>query len=87
MSGPRSSLKRCAALLWAAALLSTGCASLPPPREPLSPEAHRLIALLQHRWQEFDDLRTLVEITIQRLMDVVIKRGKSFSCSTDTGAA
>lgn len=29
----------------------------------------------------------LVEITIQRLMDVVIKRGKSFACSTDTGAA
>jgi HK97 family phage major capsid protein len=27
-----------------------------------------------------------VEITIQRLMDVVIKRGKSFACSTDSGA-
>ena len=66
MSGPRSSLRRCAALLWAAALLSTGCASLPPPREPLSPEAHRLIAVLQHRWLEFADLRTLAEITIQR---------------------
>ena len=66
MSGPRSSLRRCAALLWAAALLSTGCASLPPPREPLSPEANRLIAVLQHRWLEFADLRTLAEITIQR---------------------
>lgn len=43
-----------------------GCASLPPPREPLSPEAHRLIAVLQHRWLEFADLRTLAEITIQR---------------------
>lgn len=43
-----------------------GCASLPPPREPLSPEAHRLIAALQHRWLEFADLRTLAEITIQR---------------------
>ncbi len=43
-----------------------GCASLPPPRKPLSPEAHRLIAVLQHRWLEFADLRTLAEITIQR---------------------
>lgn len=66
MSGPRPSLRRCAALLWAAALLSTGCASLPPPREPLSPEAHRLIAVLQHRWLEFADLRTRAEITIRR---------------------
>ncbi len=66
VSAPRSSLRRCAALLWAVALLSTGCVSLQPPRQPLPPEAHRLIALLQHRWQEFDDLRTLAEITIQR---------------------
>ena len=43
-----------------------GCASLPPPREPLSPAAHRLIAALQHRWLEFADLRTLHAITIQR---------------------
>jgi HK97 family phage major capsid protein len=28
-----------------------------------------------------------VEVTIQRLMDVVIRRGKSFATSTDTGAA
>ncbi|MBI3028412.1 MAG: hypothetical protein HYY64_02740 [Candidatus Rokubacteria bacterium] len=66
MSGPRPSLRRRAALLGAAALLSAGCASLPPPREPLSPEAYRLIAVLQHRWLEFADLRTLAEITIQR---------------------
>lgn len=66
MSAPRSSLRRCAALLWAVALLFTGCVSLQPSRQPLPPEAHRLIALLQHRWQEFDDLRTLAEITIQR---------------------
>lgn len=65
MSGPRPSLSR-PAFLGVALVLLAGCASLPPPRQPLPPEAHRLIALLQHRWQEFDDLRTLAEITIQR---------------------
>lgn len=64
MSGQRSSLKRAALLGIALALLS-GCASLPP-RQPLPPEAHRLIDLLSRRWQEFDDLRTLAEITIHR---------------------
>lgn len=65
MSGPRSSLKR-AALLGIALVLLAGCASLPPVREPLPPEAHRLIDLLSRRWLEFADLRTLAEITIHR---------------------
>ena len=66
MSGPRPSLKRSATLLGVALALLTGCASLPPVRQPLAPEAHRLIDLLSRRWHEFADLRTLAEITIHR---------------------
>jgi outer membrane lipoprotein-sorting protein len=66
VSGPKPSRNRPAAFLGVALVLLTGCASLPPPRQPLPPEAHRLIALLRHRWQEFADLRALAEITIQR---------------------
>ncbi|MBI4588522.1 MAG: hypothetical protein HY725_06755 [Candidatus Rokubacteria bacterium] len=66
MSGPRPSLSRGAALLAAAGLLAAGCAALPPSRGPLAPEALRLIDLLHRRWQQFDDLRTLADITIRR---------------------
>lgn len=47
-------------------LLGAGCATVPPPRTPILPEADRLISLLVRRWQEFDDLRTLADITIRR---------------------
>ncbi len=66
MSGRRSSLSRGAALLGAAVILTAGCATVPPPRAPIPPEAHRLIDLLARRWQEFADFRTLAEIAIRR---------------------
>lgn len=63
MSARRSSRNLPAALV----LLLAGCASLPvPPPEPLAPEVHRLIDSLDRRWQQFDDLRTRVEITLRR---------------------
>lgn len=66
MSGRRSSLSRGAALLGVVLLLIAGCATLPPPRAPIAPEVYRLIDLLARRWREFDDLRTLADITIRR---------------------
>ena len=66
MSGRRSSLSRGAALLGAAVILTAGCATVPPARAPISPEADRLINLLARRWLEFDDLRALAEISIRR---------------------
>jgi len=65
VSGRRSSLSR-AALLGVVVLLVAGCATLPPPRTPIPPEADRLIDLLRERWQQFDDLRSLADITIRR---------------------
>lgn len=65
MSGRRSSSRR-ALLLATVGLLVAGCATAPPPRTPILPEADRLISLLVRRWQEFDDLRTLADITIRR---------------------
>lgn len=66
MSGRRSSLSRGAALLGVVLLLIAGCATVPPPRTPIPPEADRLINLLARRRQEFADLRTLAEIAIRR---------------------
>jgi outer membrane lipoprotein-sorting protein len=66
VSGPRSGRRGPALLLGAALLLlQAGCASLPP-RQPLPPEAHRLIDLLHRRRQEFTDLRAQAQITIRR---------------------
>jgi outer membrane lipoprotein-sorting protein len=65
VSGRRSSLSR-AALLGVVVLLVASCAPLPPPRTPIPPEADRFIDLLRERWQQFDDLRSLAEITIRR---------------------
>jgi outer membrane lipoprotein-sorting protein len=39
--------------------------ALPPPREPVSEEARRVIALLVARWHEFSDLRTLADVRIE----------------------
>ena len=47
------------------ALAVGGCASVPPPR-PISPEAGAARALLQRRWEEFRDLRSLAEIKLRR---------------------
>lgn len=67
MSARRSSRNLPVAL----ALLLAGCTSLPaPPREPLTPEVHRLIDGLDRRWRQFEDLRTRVEITLRRDRDL-----------------
>lgn len=48
-------------------LLLAGCArALPPLRAPIGEEARRAVALLAARWQEFSDLRTLVDLEIRR---------------------
>ena len=66
MSGRRSSRSHRAALLGAVVLLAIGCAALPATRAPIGPDAHRLIDLLARRWQQFDDLRAVADITIRR---------------------
>lgn len=48
------------------ALFLAGCASAPPARQPISPEALAARDLLERRWEEFSDLRSLVEIKIRR---------------------
>jgi outer membrane lipoprotein-sorting protein len=47
------------------ALAIGGCATVPP-RQPISPEAAAARALLERRWEEFRDLRSLVQITLRR---------------------
>jgi len=48
-------------------LVLAGCArALPPPRQPVSEDARRAIALLVARWRDFSDLRTLADIRLQR---------------------
>jgi outer membrane lipoprotein-sorting protein len=47
-------------------VLAARCAAVPPPRTPIPPEAHRLIDLLDRRWRQFVDLRTLADITIRQ---------------------
>jgi len=44
----------------------TGCASVPPARQPISSEAEAARALVQREWEEFHDLRTLAEVQIRR---------------------
>jgi outer membrane lipoprotein-sorting protein len=43
-----------------------GCASLSPPPRPISAEAEAARVLLERRWAEFSDLRTLAEIEVRR---------------------
>ena len=47
------------------ALALGGCASIPE-RQPISPEAGAARALLERRWDEFKDLRSLAEIRLRR---------------------
>jgi outer membrane lipoprotein-sorting protein len=59
---PRSSL----VALLAVALLA-GCAiAIPPPRQTISEEARRAVALLLTRWQAVTDLRALADIVVER---------------------
>lgn len=47
--------------------LAGGCVTaLPPPRETMSEEARRAVALLEARWQEFSDLRALADVLVER---------------------
>jgi outer membrane lipoprotein-sorting protein len=65
------------------ALVLAGCASIPPARPAISPEAEAARARLAARWQEFHDLRTLAEVRIkrgnrtQRLTGVLLLRAPS----------
>jgi outer membrane lipoprotein-sorting protein len=65
------------------ALVLGGCASMPPAPEPLSPEASSARTLLEQRWKEFRNLRTLAEIRVrrgdrvQRLAGVLLLRAPS----------
>jgi len=40
--------------------------ALPPLRAPIDEEARRAVALLTARWQEFSDLRTILDVEIRR---------------------
>jgi len=47
--------------------LAGGCVTaLPPHRETMSEEAQRAVALLQTRWREFSDVRTLADVLVER---------------------
>lgn len=46
--------------------MAAGCATAPPLREPVAPDAERVLALLLDDWQAFSDLRTLADIVVQR---------------------
>lgn len=48
-------------------VLLVSCARpLAPPRQPVSEDARRAIALLTERWEAFSDLRTLAGVELQR---------------------
>jgi outer membrane lipoprotein-sorting protein len=50
-----------------AALILAGCASLTArPPEPLAPDVHHLLDALHQRWARFEDLRSRVEVTLER---------------------
>ena len=49
------------------ALLATGCAiAPPPPKAAVAPPSRRAVELLEARWREFSDLRTLADVSVQR---------------------
>lgn len=65
----RSSPPALAVLVVLAGLLA-GCATaIAPPRQPIAPDARRALDLLAARWQAFDDLRTLADVTVKRADD------------------
>lgn len=70
MSSRRPSRSRLTALGALALLLGglgpAGCATVPPAREPLNPEVQAARALIERRWRDFGDLRSLAEIRIRR---------------------
>jgi outer membrane lipoprotein-sorting protein len=47
-------------------LLLAGCASAPPAARPSAPEALAALNLVEQRWADFKDLRSLAEIEIRR---------------------
>lgn len=61
--------------------LLAGCATAPPPRQPIDGPALRALALLDERWQAFTDLRTLADVVLrsgeerQRLTGVLLVKG------------
>jgi outer membrane lipoprotein-sorting protein len=63
VSAPRAR----SSLLLLAIGLAAGCAiALPPLRQPISAEARRAVDLLTTRWHAVTDLRTLVDIDVER---------------------
>lgn len=65
----RRRLSRSSPGAWGGLLIGltlAGCATAPPVRQPISPEADGARALLVERWRAFADLRTLAEIRIRR---------------------
>jgi outer membrane lipoprotein-sorting protein len=77
----RARICRGSLVVLALLVLGGGCArALAPPREPVSEENRRAIALLVDRWHAFSDLRTLADIQLakngekQRLTGVLLAR-------------
>jgi len=73
---------RSSVLALLAAALAVGCAiAIPPPRQPISPQARRAVDLLLTRWHTFADLRALADIVVergdqrQRLSGVILAKG------------
>jgi outer membrane lipoprotein-sorting protein len=59
--------RRSSSLALLLAALTAGCATaLPAPRESIPGDVRRAVDTLRARWGEFDDLRTLADITIER---------------------
>lgn len=71
--------RRLSSLLCLLGLLG-GCATAPP-RQPVADDARHALALLDSRWHEFTDLRTLADIVLtrgresQRLTGVLLAKG------------
>jgi outer membrane lipoprotein-sorting protein len=61
-----SARKRLSSTL-AVAVLLAGCAiAVAPPREAIPDDVRRAIALLEARWREFEDFRTLADIVVEQ---------------------
>jgi outer membrane lipoprotein-sorting protein len=63
----RRSSRSAAVVLAVVAGVLAGCATaIAPPRQPIAADARRALDLLAARWQTFDDLRTLADVTVKR---------------------